>query len=79
VSGLFPVYNIVHILQLFVGLRPLVFMLFLDYAEVSLFHLVRLVRIKKHMETTLKIGKSAIYSSIIKYGISKFNSFAGDS
>jgi hypothetical protein len=35
--------------------------------------------IKKHMETTLKIGKSAIYSSIIKYGISKFNSFAGDS
>jgi len=45
VSGLQPVYNIVHILQLFVGLRPLVFMLFLDYAEVSLFHLVRLVRI----------------------------------
>jgi hypothetical protein len=33
---------------------------------------------KKSMKTELKKGKSAIYSSLIKYGISKFNSFAGN-
>jgi hypothetical protein len=34
--------------------------------------------IKKHMETVLKISRSAIYSSLRKYGISMFNSFAGN-
>ncbi len=44
-------------------------------SSVDLYKRLKIYYSNKYMGTQLKRGNSAIYSSIIKYGISMFNSF----